>query len=112
MASYPTTDYHKGSQVVPRTNIALDVAEDGTVRGRKLHTKETYDVVLVHSYQTEAEANTLEDFYEGAPTQQVDVAWRSVTYNCYWASKPVVEHDDAAFWRVTSVLVGVRSDGL
>lgn len=111
MASYPTTEYHKGSQVLPRNNIALDVAEDGSVRGRKLHTKETYDVLLVHSYRTEAEANTLEDFYEGSPTQQVDVTWRSVTYNCYWAGKPAVEHDDGASWTVKCSLVGVRSDG-
>lgn len=112
MASYPVTDYHKGSQVVPRNNIALDVAEDGSVRGRKLHTKETYDVALVHTYRTEAEANTIEEFYEGNPTQQVDVTWRGVTYNCYWASKPAIEHSEGIHFTVTSVLVGVRSDGL
>lgn len=112
MAAYPVTDFHAGSQVVARSNIALDVAEDGSVRGRKLHTKETYDVVLVHNYQTSTVANTIEDFYEGNPTQQVDVTWRSVTYNCYWSSKPLVENVNGALWRVTSVLVGVRSDGL
>lgn len=111
MASYPTTTYHDGSQVVPRTNIALDVAEDGTVRGRKLHTKETYDVTLIHSYQTQAEAETIESFYEGAPTQQVDVTWRGDTYNCYWAGKPALENTDGALWKVTARLVGVRSDG-
>ena len=111
MAAYPNTTFSKGSQVAPRHNIALDVAEDGSVRGRKLHTQETYDLTLVHSYLSEADAETIEAFYEGAPTQQVDVAWRGATYYCYWSAKPVVEHTDAAWWSVTSRLVGVRSDG-
>ena len=111
MAAFPNTEYCKGSQVAPLTNIALDVAADGTMRGRKLHTKETYDVTLVHLYVDETAANDIEDFYESAPTQQVDVTWRGVTYNCYWAGKPVVEHFDGGLWTVTSRLSGVRSDG-
>lgn len=111
MAAYPSVAFAKGTQVVARNNVALDVAEDGTVRGRKLHTKETYDLALVHEYASETDANTVEDFYEGSPAQQVDVTWRSQTYNCYWAGKPVVEHADADLWTVTSRLVGVRSDG-
>jgi len=112
MASYPAVAFSKSSQVTPRSVIDLDVAEDGSVRGRKIHTKETYDVVLTHNYVDEATANTIEEFYEANPTQQVDVTWRSVTYNCWWASKPVVAHEEGGVWNVTSVLVGVRSDGL
>ena len=112
MASYPSIAFSKGSQVTARNNIDLDVAEDGSVRGRKLHTKETYDAVIVHSYVPEADANAIEEFYEANPTQQVDIVWRGATYNCYWVSKPVVEHAEGETWNVTSVLVGVRSDGL
>lgn len=111
MAAYPNTTYHKGSQVTPRTNIAMDAAEDGSVRGRKLHTKETYDLLLVHSYISATDANTIEDFYEANPVQQVDVTWRGVTYNCYWAGKPAVENAEGDRWNVNSRLVGVRSDG-
>ncbi len=111
MASYPTSVFHKGSQVVPRNNIALDVAEDGSVRGRKLHTKETYDLTLIHSYQTQTAAETIESFYETSSTQQVDVTWRGDTYNCYWAGKPSLNNEGGALWNVTCRLVGVRSDG-
>lgn len=111
MASYPNTTFHRGSQVAPRNNIALDVAEDGSVRGRRLHTKETYDVVLMHDNVSQATAEAIETFYEGNPTQQVDVVWRGDTYNCYWAAKPSLESENGVLWKVTSRLAGVRSDG-
>lgn len=112
MSAYPSVTPTQGSQVAARNNIAMDVAEDGSVRGRKLHAKETYDVTLVHSYVDETDANTVEEFYEAAPTQQVEVTWRGAVYNCYWMGKPLVEHAAGATWTVTSRLIGVRSDGL
>lgn len=111
MAAFPNTAYSQDSQIEAMPNIALARAEDGSIRGRMLRSNETYDVRLVHNNLTETDANTIEDFYETDPTRQVEVTWRSVTYNCRWVSKPVIEHFQGDRWTAVSTLMGVRVDG-
>lgn len=113
MAAFPNTAYVLGSQVLAREDtIIMDRASDGSARGRLNYAKEAYDVTLIHENLTEAEANTIEDFYETDPTRQVEVTWRAVTYNCRWMGKPRVEHFQGTSWRCISRLLGVRADGL
>ena len=112
MAAYPNTDYDAGaSRVEPRSSVSVDVADSGNVRGVSLRAVETYDLKLVHLGLSEAEAATIESFFTTNKTAQVDVTWRSVTYNCQFVIKPSVEPWHGALWQVTSTLVGKRSDG-
>lgn len=112
MASYPNTTYDAGaSRVTPRESVAVDASDGGTIRGVSTRAAEVYDLKLVHLGLSEAEAATLESFYNTNKVAQIDVTWRSVTYNCQFVSKPDVEPWQGALWSVTSTLVGKRSDG-
>jgi hypothetical protein len=111
MAAYPNTIFTAGTRVVPRQNVATDVAADGTVRGRKLMATEVYDILLHHGLLTAAEAETLEDFYEATETEVITFTWRSVDYEAYWVGKPAVEYVGGDTWAVSSSLVGRRVDG-
>ena len=109
---YPIMSFQPGSSVLPQANTEIDRAVDGTIRGRRMFTSENYDVMLVHDFVDESVVDTVEDFYEANPINQINVIWRSVSYLCYWAKKPSVEPAGGITWRVTSALVGRRSDGL
>jgi hypothetical protein len=111
MAAYPNTEYSTASRVTPRSALAMDVASDGTVRGRVVSTGEVYDLTLVHDFLLEADAQTIETFYGSNRTAQVEVTWRGDTYNAYFASKPTVEPAGGLYWKVTSTLIGRLSDG-
>jgi len=111
MAAYPNTEYSTASRVTPRSALAMDVASDGTVRGRVVSTGEVYDLTLVHDFLLEADAQTIETFYGSNRVAQVDVTWRGDTYQCYFAGKPTVAPAGGVYWAVTSVLVGRLSDG-
>lgn len=112
MAAYPNTVYDSAaSRVSPRESVAVDVADSGNVRGVSLRAVEAYDLKLVHLGLSEAEAATIESFYVTNKALEVDVTWRSVTYNCQFTAKPSVDPWQGALWQVTSTLVGKRSDG-
>lgn len=111
MATYPNTTYSPASRVTPREAIAMDVASDGTIRGRVISTGEVYDITLVHEYLSESDAQTLETFYGSNRVAQIDVTWRGDTYQCYFAGKPNVVSAGGVYWTVTSTLVGRLSDG-
>lgn len=112
MPPFPNTAYSQDTQILAEPNVLLDKASDGTIRGRVLNAAEVYEVTLVHNNLTEAQANAIEDFYETDPTQEVNVTWRSVTYNCRWMGKPEIRHFRGATWTAISRLKGVRADSL
>ena len=112
MAAYPNTNFDAdATHVTPRQSIEPDIASDGTVRGRVVSTKEVYDLTLVHKYVSESDAAAIETFYGSNRVAQVEVTWRSVTYNVYFKSKPRVEPFTGVLWTVTSELFGSRADG-
>jgi len=111
MASYPNTTYDEASRVTPRDSIAMDVASDGSIRSVVNTTGEVYDVTLVHAYLSESDAATIESFYASNRTASVDVSWRGVTFACRFTGKPTVDPAGGTYWKVTSKLIGRKSDG-
>lgn len=112
MATYPNTVYDAAaSRVTPRQSIVPDIASDGSIRSRVMSTGEVYDLVLVHPYLLEADAQTIETFYGSNRTAQIDVTWRGDTYNCYFTGKPDVSPAGGLYWKVTSTLFGRLADG-
>lgn len=76
-----------------------------------MYANEVYDVVLLNEDLSEAEADALENAYENDPGERVDIVWRSVTYYCYWKSKPNIFYTGAGKWGAESRLIGNRADG-
>lgn len=109
--SFPNTEYTKDSVAEPRPNASIDLASDGTPRGRRIYGNEVYDFVLINDDLTEAEADAIENAYEADPLDRVDVVWRGVTYYCYWKTKPLISYIGAAKWLAESRLIGNRADG-
>ena len=112
MAAYPNTSFSSGSRMSAIENIELDSASDGTIRGRVVSVSPNYDALMVHEALTEAQAASIETFYETDPTRQVEITWRGVQYNARWRGKPMVTHAFAAMWRVESAFLAVRNDGV
>lgn len=111
MATYPSITIAQRSTVIPRRRIAINEAVDGSVRGASLHTKESYDLTIVHEFITSTDVGTLDSFYATNKLNQVDITWNGVTYNCRFLCKPESQPAGGVTWTSVSRLVGNQSGG-
>lgn len=111
MATYPLTRFSKGTDFVARESTLVDIASDGTPRGVITSAKVVYDVKLIHRFLTAAEASSLESFWSTYQADQIDVTWKSETYELYFLRRPVTRHLGGGWWSAECDLVGNRDDG-
>ena len=87
MASYPSElPYCRGSERIIRPGTQIDVATDGTLRGRRFYAADLYEFHLVHHAISSTQRDTLLAFYETNKISLIEYTWNedSAVYEVYF----------------------------
>ena len=90
MAAYPTLPYCRGSERAIRSGVEIDLATDGTVRGRRFYAEDLYEFHLVHHAITGTQKDSLLSFWSSNRTALIEYTWDedSAVYEVYFAAPP------------------------
>lgn len=93
MANYPSLPWSRDSTRVPHAGIALDVAEDGTVRGRTLYASPYYEITAVHPGISSAERSSLESHFASHVGVSFTLVWPwgDESHTVYYAEAPELQ---------------------
>ena len=111
MVAYTLTKFDNETDFDPEPAVDVDTASDGTPFTRLIQAKQVYNVTLVHSMLSAAEATALAELYEDNSTAQIDVVYNSFTYYLRFRGKPNIKamHGDT-WWSAVVKMRGLRSD--
>ena len=106
--SYPSVPIAYKSTRTPVKGTKVDMAINGTVRGRNFHTQTTYNFNLVHEYCTSAEMQSIIDCYTSVGASTVNMTWDGdgAVYSVIFTVEPTVQPVYDALYNVTSRLTG------
>jgi hypothetical protein len=92
MAAFPTLTHDISSRRIPASGIALDRAEDGTLRSRTLYATTTYDFELLLPNLSTADKDSVLSHYASNVNSTFSYTWPagSVAHTVVYADYPEV----------------------
>lgn len=106
--SYPSIPFDNQTALSPEAGIAVDVADDGTIRGRVSFASTVYTATVVHSYITSLERDQIISFFDANKALSFPFTYDGDTYTMRFAAHPQARHQQGGWWTVTSRLVGTK----
>jgi len=90
MANYPSFAQMQGSVPVPRDDMKVDYATDGTPQQRSFYAALKYDFRIKHKLSA-ADKATLDSFYTTNRLLQVTFVWAGdgSSHTCYFKGPPI-----------------------
>lgn len=111
MAAYPDLPLNRDSQRTIINGSQVDMADDGTTHVRNFHTVSVYEFRLLHTSMSQAQANSLESFYNANKGDQITLTYKkdNAQYNVYFVAPPDIDHERGQWWTGLVVLRGVKA---
>lgn len=108
MAAYPTSPAFK-TKVTPLTQLRVQVAESGKVRGSSLSEETAHTIEVVHPLITSSEVSSLQTFYDTNRYEDNTIpASDGNTYDFWYQSDYTIEVVSATFFNARVTLVANR----
>jgi hypothetical protein len=109
MADYPALPIDDGTAPQKDAGIRMSIAEDGSVRSRRLYSATLYRFTLVHRQVSSGDRTTLLSHYAAHVGQRFDwtAPWGDL-YELEYLDEPAeIPHPNGS-WTMTSRLIGTK----
>lgn len=110
MASYPVLLQDAKSRRKPVNSIKVDLAGDGTPRGRVMHSKTVYNFTVTHPLISTIDRDSIQTFYDTNKDLEFTFVWDAdgLSYTLMFLGEPDPTWVAAGYWNVTMNAIGTK----
>lgn len=105
IVDYPQLPLDRSSSCEARPNVTFDLMADKTVSGRVDSDGVAYDITLVHTFMTHAQAASIRQHFRDHKTDTIRIEWAGDFYEGGYVGEPSVQKINGIWRTVTSRFV-------